>query len=104
MGAVVLDNGRIRMVLAMFQITQGELARASCTYLWGKPGKPACWSSLSEQTDWKVGPTGGRTAVALIHGLEKLLTDNRRMAEREAIPCLMSFSATVRRGFSWVAS
>ena len=28
-GAVVLDKGRIRMVLAMFQITQGELARAS---------------------------------------------------------------------------
>ncbi len=29
MGAVVLDNGRIRMVLAMFHNTQGELARAA---------------------------------------------------------------------------
>ncbi len=29
MGAVVLDNERIRMALVMFQITQGELSRAA---------------------------------------------------------------------------
>jgi len=68
MGAVVLDNGRIRMVLAMFQITQGELARAS--------GLSTAMVSLL--LAGKKRPSM-RTAVALIHGLENLLTCNRRL-------------------------
>ena len=68
MGAVVLDNGRIRMVLAMFQITQGELARASCLST----------AMVSLLLAGKKRPSM-RTAVALVHGLEKLLTCNRRL-------------------------
>ncbi len=68
MGAVVLDNERIRMVLAMFQITEGELARAS--YL--------STAMVSLLLAGKKRPSM-RTAVALIRGLEKLLTCNRRL-------------------------
>ena len=68
MGAVVLDNERIRMVLAMFRITQGELARAS--------GVSTAMVSLMLAD--KKQPSM-RTAVALVHGLEKLLTQDRRL-------------------------
>ncbi len=56
------------MVLAMFQITQGELARASCLST----------AMVSLMLAGKK-RSSKRTAVALIHGLEKLLTDNRRL-------------------------
>ena len=68
MDTVVLDIERIRMVLAMFRITQGELARAS--------GVSTAMVSLLLAE--KKRPSM-RTAIALIHGLEKLLTRNRRL-------------------------
>ena len=68
MDTVVLDIERIRMVLAMFRITQGELARAS--------GVSTAMVSLL--LAGKKRPSM-RIAVALIYGLEKLLTRNRRL-------------------------
>ncbi len=68
MDTLVLNIERIRMVLAMFRITQGELARAS--------GVSTAMVSLLLAE--KKRPSM-RTAIALIHGLEKLLTRNRRL-------------------------
>lgn len=68
MDTVVLDIERIRMVLVMFRITQGELARAS--------GVSTAMVSLL--LAGKKRPST-RTAVALVHGVEKLLTRNRRL-------------------------
>ncbi len=68
MDTLVLKIERIRLVLAMFRITQGELARAS--------GVSTAMVSL--MLAGKKRPSM-RTAVALVHGLEKLLTRNRRL-------------------------
>ena len=68
MDTLVLNIERIRMVLTMFRITQGELARAS--------GVSTAMVSLLLAE--KKRPSM-RTAIALIHGLEKLLTRNRRL-------------------------
>ena len=68
MDTLVLNIERIRLVLTMFRITQGELARAS--------GVSTAMVSLllAEKNRPSM-----RTAIALIHGLEKLLTRNRRL-------------------------
>lgn len=68
MGLLDLDTGRLRAVLTMFQISQGELARAA--------GISPAMLSLTLAS--KKRPSE-RTAVALIHGLEKLLTQGRRL-------------------------
>ena len=68
MDTVVLNIERIRMVLTMFRITQGELARAS--------GVSTAMVSLL--LAGKKRPSR-RTAVSLVHGVEKLLTRNRRL-------------------------
>jgi transcriptional regulator with XRE-family HTH domain len=63
-----LDTARLRAVLTMFRISQGELARAAGI-------SPAM---LSLTLAGKKRPSK-RTAVALIYGLEKLLTHGRRL-------------------------
>ena len=68
MDTVALDIERIRMVLTMFRITQGELARAS----------NISTAMVSLMLAGKKRPSI-RTAVALVYGVEKLLTDNRRL-------------------------
>ena len=68
MDTVVLDIERIRMVLTMFQITQGELARAS--------GISTAMVSLLLAGRKR---SSVQAAVSLVHGLEKLLTRNRRL-------------------------
>ena len=68
MDTLVLNIERIRMVLTMFRITQGELARAS----------RVSTAMVSLLLAGKKRPSM-RTAVALIYGLEKLLTRNRRL-------------------------
>ncbi len=68
MDSVVLNIERIRMVLTMFRITQGELARAS--------GISTAMVSL--MLAGKKRPSM-RTAVALVYGLENLLTRDRRL-------------------------
>ena len=68
MDTLVLNIERIRMVLTMFRITQGELARAS--------GVSTAMVSLL--LAGKKRPST-RTAVALVRGVEKLLTSNRRL-------------------------
>ena len=68
MDTMVLNIERIRMVLTMFRITQGELARAS--------GISTAMVSLMLAD--KKQPSI-RTAVALVYGLEILLTRNRRL-------------------------
>ncbi len=68
MDTIVLNIERIRMVLTMFRITQGELARAS----------KVSTAMVSLLLAGKKRPST-RTAVALVHGLEKLLTRNRRL-------------------------
>ncbi len=68
MDTVVLDTDRLRMVLTMFRITQGELARAS--------GISTAMVSLLLAGKKRASM---RTAVALVHGLEKLLTCDRRL-------------------------
>ena len=76
MDTVVLDIERIRMVLTMFRITQGELARASNTST----------AMVSLMLAGKKRPSI-RTAVALVHGLEKLLTGNRRLDTAFFVGC-----------------
>lgn len=76
MDTVVLDIERIRMVLTMFRITQGELARAS--------GVSTAMVSL--MLAGKKRPSI-RTAVALVHGLEKLLTRNLRLDTGYFVRC-----------------
>lgn len=68
MESVDLDTGRLKAVLTMFQISQGELARSAGI-------SPAM---LSLTLAGKKRPSE-RTAVAMIHGLEKLLTQGRRL-------------------------
>lgn len=68
MNTVVLNNERIRMVLTMFRITQGELARAS----------RVSTAMVSLRLAGKKRPSM-RLAVALVHGVEKLLTRDRRL-------------------------
>ena len=68
MESLDLDAGRIKAVLTMFRISQGELARAAGI-------SPAM---LSLTLAGKKRPSEC-TAVALIHGLEKLLTQGRRL-------------------------
>ena len=68
MESLDLDTVRLRAVLTMFRISQGELARASAI-------SPAM---LSLTLAGKKRPSE-RTAVAMIHGLEKLLTQGRRL-------------------------
>ncbi len=68
MKAVDLNVERIRAILSMFGISQGELARASSV-------SPAMVSLLLAG---KKRPSR-RTAVSLVHGVEKLLTRNRRL-------------------------
>lgn len=68
MDTLVLNIKRIRTVLTMFRITQGELARSS--------GVSTAMVSLL--LAGKKRPSM-RTAVALVHGLEKLLTGNHRL-------------------------
>jgi hypothetical protein len=63
MGAVVLDNGRIRMVLAMFQITQGEPVQTD----WSARASCLSTAMVSMLLAGKKRPSM-RTAVALIHG------------------------------------
>ena len=65
---VDLDTVRLRAVLTMFRISQGELARAA--------GVSAAMVSLTLAA--KKRPSV-RTAVALIYGLEKLLSQGRRL-------------------------
>ncbi|MFQ5353220.1 MAG: helix-turn-helix domain-containing protein [Candidatus Binatia bacterium] len=71
MESVDLDTGRLRAVLAMFRISQGELARSANI-------SPAM---LSLTLAGKKRPSV-RLAVAMIHGLEKLLTQDRRLDTR----------------------
>ncbi len=68
MECVDLDTGRLKAVLMMFQISQGELARSASI-------SPAM---LSLTLAGKKRPSA-RLAVALIHGMEKLLTQGRRL-------------------------
>ncbi len=68
MEAVDLDITRVRAVLAMFRITQGELARASGV-------SPAMVSLLLSRRK----RSSARIAVALVHGIEKLLAGGRRL-------------------------
>lgn len=68
MESLNLDTVRLRAVLRMFRISQGELARAA--------GVSAAMVSLT--LAGKKRPSE-RTAVALIHGLEKLLRQGRRL-------------------------
>lgn len=68
MDTVVLDIERIRMVLTMFRLTQGELARAS----------NISTAMVSLMLAGKKRPSI-RTAVSLVQGLENLLTSNRRL-------------------------
>jgi transcriptional regulator with XRE-family HTH domain len=68
MESLDLEPRRIRAVLTMFRISQGELAHAANI-------SPAM---LSLTLAGKKRPSE-RTAVALIHGLEKLLTQGRRL-------------------------
>ena len=68
MDTVLLNIERIRMVLTMFRITQGELARAS----------QVSTAMVSLLLAGKKRPSTP-TAVALVHGVEKLLTRNRRL-------------------------
>ena len=71
MEAVDLDITRVRAVLAMFRITQGELARASGV-------SPAMVGLL---LSGRKHPSA-RIAVARVHGLERLLTVGRRLSSR----------------------
>ena len=66
MEAVPLDTVRLKAVLAMFQITQGELARASGV----SPAMICLLLSGRKQASRRI-------AVALVHGLERLLTGRR---------------------------
>ena len=68
MEAFPLDIFKLRAVLAMFGITQGELARAS--------GVSTAMICLLLAGRKKV---SRRIAVALMDGLERLLADGRRM-------------------------
>lgn len=68
MDTLVLNMERIRIVLSMFRLTQGELARAS--------GVSTAMVSLLLAGKKKPSM---RTAVALVHGVEKLLTSDRRL-------------------------
>lgn len=68
MEAVPLDTVRLKAVLAMFQITQGELARAS-----GVSPAMICLLLSGRKR------ASRRIAVSLVHGLERLLTDGRRL-------------------------
>ncbi len=68
MESLDLDTARLRAVLTMFRITQGELSRSSNI-------SPAM---LSLTLAGKKRPSA-RLAVAMIHGLEKLLTQGRRL-------------------------
>jgi len=68
MESIDLDTARLRAVLTMFQISQGELARSASI-------SPAMLSLiLSGQKR-----PSARLAVALVHGMEKLLTQGRRL-------------------------
>ena len=71
MESVDLDAGRIKAVLTMFQISQGDLARNAGI-------SPAMLSLILRG---KKRPSA-RLAVALIYGLEKLLTQGRRLDTR----------------------
>ena len=66
MEAVSLDTARLKAVLAMFSISQGELARAS--------GVSTAMICLLLAGRKKV---SRRIAVSLVHGLERLLTGRR---------------------------
>ena len=66
MELVLLDTDRLRGVLAMFAITQGELARASGV----SPAMICLLLSGRKQASRRI-------AVALVHGLERLLTGRR---------------------------
>lgn len=68
METVDLDTGRLKAVLTMFQISQGELARTASI-------SPAMLSLI---LSGKKCPSP-RLAVALIHGMEELLTQGRRL-------------------------
>lgn len=63
-----LDTERLRAVLAMFNISQGEWARVAGV-------SPAMLSLVLAR---KKCPSP-RIAVAMIHGLERLLTQGRRL-------------------------
>ena len=75
MEAVDLDITRVRAVLAMFRITQGELARASGV-------SPAMVSLLLSGRK----RSSARIAVALVQGIEKLLVGGRRLDTAFFIP------------------
>ncbi len=68
METVALDTTRLKAVLAMFSISQGELARAS-----GVSPAMICLLLAGKKAASK------RIAVALVHGIEKLLTSGRRL-------------------------
>ncbi len=65
---VDLDTVRLRAVITMFRISQGELARAASV-------SPAMLSLILSS---KKRPSD-RLAVALVHGLERLLNQGRRL-------------------------
>ena len=75
MEAVDLDITRIRTVLAMFRLSQGELARAS--------GVSPVMVSL---VLWATKRPSARIAVALVHGIERLLVGGRRLDTAFFIP------------------
>ena len=76
METVVLDIERIRMVLTMFRITQGELARAS--------DMSTAMVSLLLAGKKRASM---RTAVSLVQGLENLLTRRRRLDTAYFVRC-----------------
>lgn len=95
MDTLVLKTERICIVLSMFRITQGELARAS--------GISTAMVSLL--LAGKKRPST-RTAVALVQGVEKLLTSDRRLdtaffvggdEDRIATTCLVKKPQPERR-------
>ncbi len=92
MEAVDLDITRIRTVVAMFRLSQGELARAS-------GASPAMVSLVLGA---KKRPSA-RIAVALVHGIEKLLSGGRRLDTAFFIPDA-GRSAHVPRGANVIQS
>ncbi len=89
MGSVALDIDRIRMVLTLFRITQSELARAS--------GVSTAMVSLMLAD--KEQPSM-RTAVALVHGLEKLLDGKTLGIDATTLEANAALRSIVRRDTS----
>lgn len=76
MESVDLDTVRVRAVLTMFRISQGDLAHSAGI-------SPAMLSLI---LNGKKRPSA-RLAVAVIHGLEKLLSQGRRLDTAYFLKC-----------------